>query len=52
MGCDLWNALGVSPRTGIATVLGALVFAGLVALRIFWRNRSESRPSRGLSLDD
>jgi hypothetical protein len=49
---DLWNTLGLSPRTGMAAVLGALVFAGLLALRIFWRNRSESRPARGLSLDD
>jgi hypothetical protein len=52
MAFDLWNVLGVSPRTGMAAVLGALVFAGLLALRIFWSNRSESRPSRGLSLDD
>lgn len=52
MGFDLWSTLGVSPRTGIVAVLGAFVFAGLLALRIFWSNRSESRPSRGLSLDD
>lgn len=52
MGFDLWNALGVSPRTGIAAAVGALAFAGLLALRIFWRNRSESRPRRGLSFND
>ena len=52
MGFDLWNALGISPRTGFTAAMAAIVFAGLLALRIFWRNRSDARPSRGLSLND
>lgn len=51
MGFDLWSTLGVSPRAGITAAVGALVFAALFAVRIFWRNRSAS-PSRGLSLND
>jgi hypothetical protein len=52
MGFDLWDALGVSPRTGVLGVAGALALAALLALRTFWRNRSDSGPSRGLSLND
>ena len=51
MGFDLWGALGVSPRTGLMAVMGALVVAGLLAARTFLRNRSDAHATRGLSLD-
>jgi hypothetical protein len=52
MGFDLWSTLGVSPRAGIAAALGGLALAVLIGVRVFWRNRSDSRTPRGLSLND
>jgi hypothetical protein len=52
MGFDLWNILGVSPQTGLVAAVGTLVLAGLMGIRLFLRNRSASRETTGLSLDD
>jgi hypothetical protein len=52
MGFDLWDALGVSPRTGVLAVLGALAMAALLAAHAFWRNRAASRATRSFSLSD
>jgi hypothetical protein len=52
MGFDLWDALGVTPRTGVLAVLGALAMAALLAAHAFWRNRAASRATRSFSLSD
>jgi hypothetical protein len=52
MGFDLWDALGVSPLTGLIGVVAAVVVAALLAGHTFWRNRTASRAGRGLSLHD
>ena len=52
MGFDLWGAFGVSPRTGLIAVLGALAAAALLAAHTFWRNRAASRATRSFSLSD
>jgi hypothetical protein len=52
MGFDLWDALGISPRTGLVGVVAGIVLAALLAAHAFWRNRAAARASRGLSLND
>ena len=52
MGLDLWDALGISPRTGLVVVVSGLLVAVALAAHAFWRNRAASRATRGLSLND
>lgn len=52
MGFDLWSAVGVSPMTALAVAAGGLALAGLMALRIFWRDRAGAATGRGLGLQD
>ena len=51
MGFDLWGMLGVSPATGLAMVGAGLVCAALLAVRMFRRTGTETRPSLGLGDD-
>jgi hypothetical protein len=46
---NLWDALGISPRTALLGAVAGLVVAGLMALITFRRARSTERS--GLHLD-
>ena len=53
MSFDLWGAVGVTPMTALAVAAGGLALAGLMALRIFWRDRrAGTATAQGLGLLD
>lgn len=52
MGFDLWSALGITPGTGLSIAAAAILFAALLALRIFVSGRRSQRAARGLRLTD
>ena len=52
MGFDLWDTLGITPATGLSVAAAGILFAGLLAMRMFVAERRSRSAARGLQLTD
>lgn len=52
MGFDLWDALGITSTTGLSVAAAGILFAVLLALRMFVSERRSRSAAQGLRLTD